>query len=181
MNKFLIITFCFVALGSFAQPTLVFTQATTNNKIEMKIGHRATILYKGYLGQLETAKETITDITDSTIVLGINMAEVYPRMAARPGKNLKTTYKVIRISDIMGFRRMTLGRQMGSLVFKTAGIVGSFYLLRNVYANPSISSGTSFLISIGTGFGILGINGLLFPENIKHYVEDGWSVAVQKR
>jgi hypothetical protein len=180
MNKLFVVC-CFIAFGSFAQPTLVFTQASTHKKIEMHIGHRATILYKGYLGQLETAKETITDITDSTIVLGINYAETYPRMAARPGKNLRMTYKVIRVSDIVGFRRMTIGRQLGSLAFKTAGIVGSFYLLRNVYANPSISAGNAFLISLGTGFSILGINSLLFPENIKYYMEDGWSVAVQKR
>jgi hypothetical protein len=57
------------------------------------------------------------------------------------------------------------------------GIFASYYLLKNIYSS-NMSSGTSILLSMGVGFGLLGVTELLFPENIKHYTEDGWQAKV---
>lgn len=162
-------------LSAFAQKMLVFRQASTQRVIELKIGHRAAILYSGYLGQLEFARETVTDITDSTITIGVDITKIFP--SSKPGKNNRLVYKVIAIKDIKGFRRMTLGRQLAKSAFNIAGIVGSFYLLQDVYSSD-ISNFNAFAISLGVGLGLYGINNLIFPENIKYYIEEGWTVEV---
>jgi hypothetical protein len=172
-----IITLVFVCFSGvcIAQKTLLFYNTQLNKTIELKEGHRAAILYKGYQNQIEFAMETVTLITDSTIVLGIDLATLLPNH--KPGKMNKLMYKVIRITDIVGFRRMTLGRQIAKLTFSIAGIVGSFYILNGVYSS-NISNFNAFMISLGAGFGILGLNHLIFPENIKYYFSDGWQVKV---
>ncbi len=141
----------------------------------MKVGHRAAILYTGYRGQTEFARETVTEITDSTITLGVDVNRIFPN--SKPGKNNRFTYKTIAVKDIKGFRRMTVGRQVAKTSFNIAGVVGSFYLLRGVYSSD-ISNFSSFAISLGVGMGLYGINNLIFPENIKHYMQEGWTVEV---
>ncbi len=153
----------------------MFTHLATQHTIEMKVGHRAAILYTGYRGQLEFSRETVTDITDSTITLGVDVSRIFSN--SKPGKNNQFTYKTISIRDIKGFRRMTLGRQMAKLSFNVAGVVGSFYFLKGVYSSD-MSNFSTFAISLGVGLGLYGINNLLFPENIKYYMDEGWTVTV---
>lgn len=165
---------CCMMMGSvYAQKKLVFINSTSQKVIELKVGHRAALLYAGYRGQVEFARETVTDITDSTITLGIDMNE----RLGKPGKHNRFTYKTISIKDIKGFRRMTLGRQVAKTTLAAAGVVGSFYLLKNVYSSD-ISNFSAFAISVGVGVGLYGINNLIFPENIKYYMQDGWTVVV---
>lgn len=177
MPKFVAL-FLFIGFSTFcfAQKRLLFYNTQKLKTIELKEGHRASILYKGYNNQIELATQTVTQITDSTITLGMDMSSYFPNR--KPGQSLRMTYKIIRIEDIIGFRRMTLGRQWAKVGVGVAGIVGSFYFLHGIYNNPSIGNGSAFFISLGTGFGLLALNQLLFPENIKHYFKDGWEVKV---
>jgi hypothetical protein len=176
INKIGLLLVCsFFGMPVFAQQKLVFTHAATQKTIELKVGHRAAILYTGYLGQVEFARETVTDITDSTITLGVDITKILPN--SKPGKNNKLTYKTILIKDIKGFRRMTVGRQAAKSALSIAGIVGSFYLLQGVYSSD-ISNFNAFAISLGVGLGLYGINNLIFPENIKYYMQEGWTVSV---
>lgn len=176
----------FICLGllfsvqiSSAQRSLLFFNLQSGKTIQLKVGHRASILYKGYLGQLEFAKETVTDITDTTIVLGVNLAETMPLLAPKPGKSTRLTYKVIRINDIVGFRRMTLGRQFAKLSLTVVGVVGTFVVF-NQAKMRGVSSFNASLITFGSGLSFLWINNLLLPENIKYYMENGWQVKVLK-
>jgi hypothetical protein len=171
----LLLLFSSFLLPVFAQKKLVFTYSATLETIEMKVGHRAAILYTGYRGQTEFARENVTEITDSTIVLGVDITRIFPN--SKPGKNNRLTYKVISIKDIKGFRRMTIGRQLAKSSFNIAGVVGSFYLLHGIYSSD-ISNFSSFAISVGVGVGLYGINNLIFPENIKYYMQEGWTVKV---
>jgi hypothetical protein len=165
----------FCSLICFGQKSLLFYNTKTLRTIELKVGHKATLLYKGYLNQTEVICHTVTDITDSTIVIGSDLSIILPEK--RPGQKLGQVQKVIRISDITGFRRMTIGRQLAKAGVGVAGAVGSFYLLQYIYQSD-ISRGNAFLISLGTGFSLIGLNRILFPENIKYYFEDGWQVKV---
>jgi predicted phage tail protein len=174
-NCFLLLFLLAVSVQGFAQKGLLFYNTKKNKTILVKEGMRASILYKGYKGQTEFAREIIREITDSTITLGVDLTQV---TGIRPGKINSLTHKIIRVEDIVGFRRMGTGRQIAKTVVAVGGVVGSFYLLRNVYRSSTISSGSSFLISLGVGLGLVGINELLFPENIKYYMEDGWQVKV---
>ncbi len=178
MRNFIIcLGLLFIAQLCSAQKSLLFYNLQSNKTIHVKVGHRASILYKGYLGQIEFAKETVTDITDSTIVLGINLAETMPQIAPKPGKATRLTYKVIRIDDIVGFRRMTLGRQVAKLSLTVVGVVGTFVIFNQAKLN-GFSSFNASLITFGAGLSFLWINNLLLPENIKYYMENGWQVKV---
>ena len=50
-------------------------------------------------------------------------------------------------------------------------------MLRGLYSS-NIASGYSVIASIGVGLAVIELNELVFPENIKHYMENGWQVAV---
>lgn len=177
MNKGLVLFLLLsVSASCFAQKRLLFYNTQTLKTIELKEGHKASILYKGYNGQIEFVSHIVSEITDSTITIGTDMSSLFPNR--KPGSFIRSTHKVIRIEDIIGFRRMTLGRQWAKAGVSVAGIVGSFYLLHGVYNNASISNAGAFFISLGTGFALLGVNQLLFPENIKYYFKDGWEVKV---
>jgi hypothetical protein len=175
MVKFLVFVVSLViSVNCFAQKKLLFYNSRTLKTIEMKVGHRASLLYKGYNDQVEFMCNNVTDVTDSTITLGIDMTEYFPNK--KPGQFARIPYKIIRIEDIIGFRRITLGRQWAKAGVSLAGIVGSFYLLHGVYNNSAISNTGAFFISLGTGFALIGLNHALFPENIKYYMKDGWKV-----
>lgn len=161
----------------WAQKSLLFYNVKTNDSIEMKVGHRATILYKGYLGQLEVVKETVTDITDSTIVLGVNLAENFPSFVSKPGKSNRFIYKTIKITDIVGFRRMTVGRQVAKLMLSIATVVGSVYIAQKAYSG-NFNALSAFGVTLGAGLGLFWLNNVMLPESIKYYFEEGWSVIV---
>lgn len=143
----------------------------------MKVGNRASFSYKGYMGQPEFVKETICGITDSTVVLGLSLYESLPQQLTKPGKHPRIVHKVIRIDDIIGFRKMGVGRLVAKSAVSVGGIFASYYLLKDIYTS-GIGAGSSILLSMGVGFGLLGVTEVLFPENIKHYLEDGWQVNV---
>lgn len=173
---FLLLFLLSVSLHGFAQKELLFYNTKKNRTILIREGMRVSLLYKGYNGQVEFTKEIIRKITDSTVTVGVDVTELVPGL--RPGKMNMLRHKVVRVEDIIGFRKMGVGRQVAKTAIAIGGVVGSFYLLRNVYSSSNISTGSSFLISLGVGVGLLGVNELLFPENIKYYMEDGWSVKV---
>jgi hypothetical protein len=177
MRSFFLFVFLFaVSVSGYAQKSLLFYNTKKKKTILAKEGMRVSILYKGYQGQVEFAKEIIREITDSTITLGIDITQLAPNI--RPGKINKLTYKTVRVEDIIGFRKMGVGRQVAKSVVAIGGVVGSFYFLRHIYSSGNIGTGSSFLISLGVGAGLVAVNELLFPENIKHYMEDGWAVRV---
>lgn len=129
------------------------------------------------MAQPEFVKETISDITDSTVVLGYSRYESLPKSITKPGKHPKIMHKVIRIEDITGFRKMGIGRLLAKSAVSIGGIFASYYLLKDIYSSD-ISTGSSILLSMGVGFGLYGLTEALFPENIKYYMEDGWQVTV---
>jgi hypothetical protein len=161
----------------FAQKKLVFRNIKTLKTIELRVGNRASFSYKGYLQQPEFIKQTISDITDSTVVLGISYYESLPKSLTKPGKHPTLVYKVIRIEDIIGFRKMGVARMIAKSAVSIGGIFASYYLLKDIYSSNT-STGSSILLSMGVGFGLYGFTELLFPENVKHYMEDGWQVNV---
>jgi hypothetical protein len=174
-NLFLAIIL-FLSVPVMAQKSLLFYHTGKNKTIEIKQGIRVSLLYKGYMGQVEFSKEIIREITDSTITLGLDYTEMLPGL--RPGRMNLFTHKVIRTEDILGFRKMGVGRQLAKTGVALGGAVGSFYLLRSVFNSNNISTANSFLLSLGIGTGLYAMNELLFPENIKYYMEDGWKVKV---
>lgn len=176
-NIRLSILFLLFTLPCFAQKKLIFKNANTQKTVEFKVGNQASFIYKGYMAQSEFVKETISEITDSTVVLGFSYYQSLPKSVTKPGKHPKLLHKVIRIEDITGFRKMGTGRLLAKSAVSIGGIFASYYLLKDIYSS-GISTGSSILLSMGVGFGLYGLTEVLFPENIKYYVEDGWKATV---
>lgn len=134
-------------------------------------------MYTGYQNQTELFNQIVTDITDSTIVLGMNLADAESNKK-RIGRSMKTKFKVIKIADITGFRRITLGRQLAKSAVGIGLLVGSVVLLQSVYNAPNLDATTDFLLSMGIGFTVFGVQSVILPENIKYYMADGWKATV---
>lgn len=155
---------------ALAQNQLVFVHKPTGQTIRIREGNKVALLYKGYNGQQEFVKELITQITDSTVTVG------YAKRF-KPGKRPNSICKTIYLKDITGFRKMSVGRLLAKSALSVGSIFGSYYLLRGLYTS-NISSGYSIIASLGVGFAVIELNELIFPENIKHYIEDDWQLIV---
>ncbi|MCU0441427.1 MAG: hypothetical protein MUE96_03440 [Bacteroidia bacterium] len=160
-----------------AQRALLFTKPNTSDSILLQVGQKATLLYKGYQGQIEVFNQLVTDINDSTITLGFDHGLSHKNQR-QLGKKLRAAHKTIRIADIIGFRRITIGRQLAKSAVNIGLLVGSVLLLQSVYNTPNLNATADFFISMGIGFSVFGIQHIVLPENIKHYMADGWQVTV---
>ncbi len=180
MSRFLFLLFLlYSSYLSHAQKYLVFTNASKNKFIEVKESNFLSVKYKGYLGQNESAKNVVTDITDSTVTLGFGPEFLNSDAISRD--SWSGMYKIIRIKDITVFRKMSAGRQL-CRAFSTLGIgVGSYFLLGDLYKNSHISSTSAFLISIGAAITLKLMIDALLPEKPKYRMEDGWRITVVQK
>ncbi len=178
MHK-LFIVFCILSLSicfvAQAQTNLYFISKTKHKIIEVKPGQQLSIKYKGYLGQSEFVKQTVTEINDSMITLGVDPTAL-GSIGKMLEKNPKYVYRKIYIKDITAFRRMTTSRQLLKSGLLIVNVVGSYILLTNLYTKNKLSSSQTFFISFGIGLGTSIIINALFPENPKYQLENGWEV-----
>jgi hypothetical protein len=180
MRKSIIFCFLFLfGLGVFAQANLYFVNRTKHKVIEVKLGHQLSLKYKGYMGQTEFAKQSLTDLNDSMITLGVNPEDlgILKNMASN---NPKFIYRKILIKDILAFRRITTGRLMLKTTLTIANIVGTYFLLTELYQNNKFSNVQTFFISLGVGISTSIIINAALPENPKFNMQDGWEVMVAK-
>ncbi len=177
--RFLLFAFVFVA-SSFlqAQPNLYFINKVKNKVIEVKIGQQLSLKYSGYLGQPEFSKQTVTDISDSFVVLGFDPEALGKTFAKSMSNNPKFVHKKIMLKDILAFRRMTSGRQLLKSTLLLGNIFASSYLLSNLYNDNSITNFQRYFISLGVGFGASILISAIMPENPKYHLNDGWEVRV---
>jgi len=166
----------FIFENAFAQPNIYFINRQKHKIITVSPGQQLSLKYKGYMNQSEFAKHTVTDVSDSFITLGID-----PQMFGNGlGKMLSNSpsyvYRKVRITDILSFRKISNSRLLVKNTLLIGNIVGSYFVLSNLYKQNNFTVGQSFLISLGTGiFSAILINSIL-PENPKYKMEDGWEI-----
>ncbi|MFI5222333.1 MAG: hypothetical protein ACHQK8_08410 [Bacteroidia bacterium] len=170
----ILLSFC---SDSFAQPNLYFINRAKHRIIEVKPGQMLSVKYKGYLGQMEFAKESVTDINDSMITLGINPEIFSPGIEKMLTNSPKFIHRKIYIKDIVAFRRITLARSLMKTTLVGANIFGSYYLLFNYYKKNNFTTSETFFISLGVGIASTILINLIFPEKPKHRMENGWEAA----
>lgn len=172
MNRLLCFIFLFgISLFASAQTrALVFVNEKENRIIEVTKGQQLCLLYKGYMGQTEFVKNVVSEISDSTITLGIEY---------KSWREHKTgpIYKVIRISDIVAFRRTTISKQILKSTVQIGSVVGLYVLANQLYSSSEISNNNAFLLSIGAGIAVRTLINLIFPENVKYHMDEGWRVS----
>ncbi len=178
IKKICILLLLLSAFDSFAQELLFFNAAKQKSVI-VRPGSILCVSYTGYNGITEFAKLTVTDITDSTVVLGVNTAKLGFMSKLKDGPHVNN-YKVIRLEDIKGFRRITLGRTTLKTLMKIGVVVGTYFFIYELSQDGGFSAGETFAISAGAGIaGTILVNALL-PENVKYYMKDGWEVRYLK-
>jgi hypothetical protein len=162
---------------AFAQKMLLFTNTAKNKVIVVKEGQFLSLRYKGYMGQTDFTKQIVTEITDSTITLGTD-PEIFDAKWLKENEGLIKNYRIVRISDITAFRRMTLGRHLLKTMVTIGVFVGSYFLLYDVYRNPEVNAAEGFAISLGVAVGAKLLLDLALPEKPNHKLTEGWSVRV---
>lgn len=159
----LLITVCAQAQKS----ALIFLHQDAHKAVQIPKGAMMVVQYQGYLKQLELKSNSLIQVNDSMIVLG------KPRLFSEPA-NLTH----IRINDITGFRKVSVGSQLLKTALTVGATLGAYYGLRE---NGDKLSSTEQLI-LSTGAGLLTNISLkfIFPQNkIKHQTKDGWIILVR--
>jgi hypothetical protein len=155
---------------------VVFSNHKSNKIIVVKPGCKVALGYYGYNGMQEFTSNTVTDITDSTITLGLDLSFWFPNKKPNTSTN---NYKIIRLSDITHFRKRSMGGELLKNAMQIGAAVGSIYLLSDLYRNSSISRSNAILVSIGVGLVLNLTVKIMFPENAKHRIQDGWIINIK--
>jgi hypothetical protein len=160
-------------IGSAQQ--LLFYHLQKQKTIAINPGNTLALSYIGYNGVKEYIKLTVTDITDSAIVLGLKPERLPFVRNMKDGKHTNS-YKIVNYNDIVAFRRISNGRKILKTALRVALIVGTYSVVYETTRNNDLGSGDIFLLSLGLGVaGNTAIN-LLLPDKVKHEIADGWKL-----
>jgi len=144
--------------------------------IEISVGQTLSATYIGYMGQLESVKGMVLSINDSIIQLS--------DFARSPGIFMKKTedmflYKNIRISDLQRFRRITVWRQFAKAITTAALVTGTYILIYSKLNSTNTGIGEKFIYATLSGMAVFSLTELIFPENPKYKLTEGWQVEVK--
>ena len=176
MYKLISLFCCFFLFNDLFSQQVVFSNHKSNKIIVVKPGCKVSLGYYGYNGMQEFTSNTVTDITDSTITLGLDLSFWFPNKKPNTSTN---NYKIIRLSDITHFRKRSMGGELLKNAMQIGAAVGSIYLLSDLYRNSSISRSNAILVSIGVGLVLNLTVKIMFPENAKHRIQDGWIINIK--
>lgn len=168
MRPLLILFLLFISLYAQAQNSaLIFLNQNAHKAVQIPKGSMMVVQYNGYLKQQELKSNTIIHINDSIIVIG------KPRLFAEASDLTQ-----IRINDITGFRKVSVGSQLLKTVLTVGATLGTYYGLRE--NGDKLSSTEQLLLSTGAGL-ITNVSlKIIFPQNkIKHKNKDGWIILVR--
>jgi hypothetical protein len=150
---------------------LLFINEAKNKVITVNVGSKLFLAYKGYNNQLEYYTNLVTNITDSTITLG-----VIPFNERKRLNNKVNRFKTIAIKDIVAFRKRSLSMEVTKSVLQVGVVVFSAIVLRRLYLKSNVGNGAAFLLSLGVGLGSNSAIKGIFRENAKFKLKEGWIV-----
>ena len=162
----------------FAQKTLLFLNTKTNKTIEVYEGQTLSVQYRGYHNQIYHFKNIVSEINDSTILLG-NMSEEQPVWIQKLSRKFEPSYRIIAIRDIVGFRRITIGRSLGKSLLTTTVMLSTFFGTIDLFRNNQLGTWQTAFISLGIGITTSVVNAIVLPENSRYKVKEGWVVTVR--
>jgi hypothetical protein len=170
----LVFLFCSIIFLNVSEAQqVVFFNQKLNKTITVKPGAKVFLCYKGYNGNTEFASNTVTAITDSTITLGVDLSFWFPNR--KPSASINS-YKIIALKDITHFRKRSLTGDLIKNVIQIGTAIGSVVLLSDLYRSSDAGRTGAVLISIGAG-ALLNLTAkIIFPENAKYRVQDGWII-----
>ncbi|MDP1726435.1 MAG: hypothetical protein Q8M15_06595 [Bacteroidota bacterium] len=181
MVKNLLFVIC-ILMGSvslYGQNSLLFINPVQNKLIKAKIGDQLSLQYYGYLGQTEYFKQSISLITDSSVILGVYFPQLSDEQSRKIG-SIGFTHKEILLKDITMFRKMGVGRTLIKATLGLGTAFTSIYLLNRFYEQNRYSTPAKFGISIGVAIGTTALINFCFPDRPKYKIKDGWKVESLK-
>ena len=168
MRYIFILSFLLIMVCAQAQKSaLIFLNQDARKAVQIPKGAMMVVQYQGYLKQMELKSNSLLQVNDSMMVLG------KPHLF-RDATNLTH----IRINDITGFRKVSVGSQLLKTVLTAGATLGTYYGLRE--NGDKLSSTEQLLLSTGAGL-LTNISlKFIFPQNkIKHQTKDGWIILVR--
>ncbi len=169
--NFLLCSIIFLNISQAQQ--VVFFNPKLNKTITIKPGAKVFLGYNGYNGNTEFASNTVTAITDSSITLGVDLSFWFPKKKPSASTN---NYKTILLKDITHFRKRSVGGELVKNTLQIGAAVGSVLLLSDLYRNSDVSRSNAVFISIGAGLMLNLVTKIIFPENAKYRMQDGWII-----
>jgi hypothetical protein len=152
------------------QDKIIFVNPSQGKLVEAKNGDFLMIRYKGYMSQQEFYKQTLVNIGDSSVILGI------PGIGGGILPKGENPYKEIRYIDIEAFRIRKPGVTIAKNLLGIGAAVGSILVLDRLYERGESSTLTNLAISAAVGISInIGLN-LIFPEKPKYKTNEGWHI-----
>lgn len=173
MHKLIFLLCSILFLNVSQAQQVVFFNPKINKTIIVKPGAKVFLGYKGYNGNTEFAANTVTAITDSTITLGVDLSFWFPKRKPSASTN---NYKTILLKDITHFRKRSFGGEMIKSTMQIGAAVGSVFLLSDLYRSSDVSRTGAVLISIGAGALLNFSAKIIFPENARYRMQDGWII-----
>ena len=163
---------------NYAQKTLLFLNTKTNKAIEVSEGQTLSVQYRGYNNQIYHFKNMVSEINDSTILLG-NMSEEQPAWSQKLSRKFEPNYRIIAIKDIVTFRRITIGRSLGKSLLTTSVMLGEFFGTIDLFRNNQLGTWETVTLSLGIGLATSLINAFVLPDYPKNKIKDGWIITVR--
>lgn len=179
IKSFLLLSLlCFTAIGLYAQKTVRFINTRSHEVIEASIGQTLSVQYLAYNNQLFHFKNVITDITDSSITLGV-INDTQVEWVQKLSGKYDAPYRIILLKDIVSFRRITAGRIIAKSLLSTSILVATYVGCIDLFRYNKISFWETLGISIGIGVTTTAITAFVLPENPKYKLADGWVIIVK--
>lgn len=144
-----------------AQTRLIFENARSQETVVIESRDLVNIQFRGYLNQLQLTKSTVAAVTDGSLFL------------FNANKDLPAQPFEIKGEDITGFRRIPGIQPYIKPIGSLGASIGMFYLLES---NAKITPAEQIIYTTLAGIAVNYLLDLLFPDDIKYQVADGWKV-----
>ncbi|MFN4083937.1 MAG: hypothetical protein ACK4K9_09920 [Bacteroidia bacterium] len=171
-NKILFFISVFILPAiAISQNTLIIENLNTGKKFKAIPGSTISVYYSGYQNQIEYYKNTLLDLTDSSIVLGMFYL---PQLSY--GNEKPKPYKEILLKDITKIRKISIGKNLIKTALNIATIYGSFYIFQNHINRQNYSTLQNFGITLSFGIGSNVFVNSILNEKPKFSIKDGWKI-----
>ncbi len=161
--RYLIIIILFIGVNTLkAQKNiLVFLNEPEKKAIQIQTGGLVLLEYNGYLNQKELTRNYLMSINDSSVILGKS------RIFGAPIEK-----REIRLEDITGVRKVSVGSQFLKFAITTAAAIGSYYVFSDM---ENVNTTEKLLYSTGLGLTTNFMIKLAFPTHkIKYKLNKNW-------
>ncbi|MCU0452261.1 MAG: hypothetical protein MUE68_01245 [Bacteroidetes bacterium] len=162
ISSMILVMLLMMSASALGQNVLLFENAASRDTVRVEATDYLRLTFKGYLGQVDGVMNHVVSVGDSSVMM-TNLAS----------EDQMAPYEV-RIDDIRGFRRMPKLQPLIKPVANLTVAVGTIIILDNSSLSATKVSIYSAVATFATGY----LLDLIFKDDIKFQMADGWTVRV---